>query len=471
MQKLISYAQNFEDIMLWRALRDVQDGCYVDVGAQSPDTDSVSRLFHEHGWRGVHVEPTPGYANLLRERRSDEVVLQVAVSDKPGILRFFDIAQSGLSTTDAAIAAEHRKAGFEVREIQVPAVTLDTVLDQIAGRDVHWLKIDVEGAELQVVQGWQHSAVRPWILVIESTRPLSPEQTHQEWEPAVLAKGYHFAWFDGLNRFYVSDAHPELMAAFQCGPNVFDDFALSAASMFCAEVNIAYRDMQSHMQGMIEERDALVAGQEAQIVLDREQLAARDEEMERLKLDHTLAINAMVQAQHRTLNEHSRMIEHATSQAAAELASVQELLAAEREESHRWWREAEQLRAHVQIMEASRSWQITRPLRAIRRRMSGGVLASSKRLMRPVAVGALRVVFGMPGVKAVLKPVLVRIPFIYNRLHAIASAEQLFDAARAQQPPIGGRERDHATVHLDRHAQQVLADLRAACSTSQEGAR
>ena len=153
MQKLISYAQNFEDIMLWRALRDVQDGCYVDVGAQSPDTDSVSRLFHEHGWRGVHVEPTPGYANLLRERRSDEVVLQVAVSDKPGILRFFDIAQSGLSTTDAAIAAGHREAGFEVREIQVPAVTLDTVLDQIADREVHWLKIDVEGAEEALLQG------------------------------------------------------------------------------------------------------------------------------------------------------------------------------------------------------------------------------------------------------------------------------------------------------------------------------
>ena len=124
MSKLISYAQNFEDVMLWRALSHVVNGCYVDVGAQSPDTDSVSRMFYEHGWRGVHVEPTPQYANLLRDRRPDEVVLQVAVSDQPGILQFFNIADTGLSTTDPAIAAEHREAGFNVSDVRVPALSL-----------------------------------------------------------------------------------------------------------------------------------------------------------------------------------------------------------------------------------------------------------------------------------------------------------------------------------------------------------
>lgn len=177
MEKLISYAQNFEDVMLWRALSHVQGGRYVDVGAQSPDVDSVSRLFHEHGWNGVHVEPTPAYAGQLRERRPDEVVLQVAVSDKPGILRFFDILETGLSTMDEAIAAEHREAGFQVGEIRVPAITLDAVLEQIPDADIHWLKIDVEGAEARVVDGWSTSTKRPWVVVIESTRPLSTEQT------------------------------------------------------------------------------------------------------------------------------------------------------------------------------------------------------------------------------------------------------------------------------------------------------
>lgn len=463
MEKLISYAQNFEDVMLWRALSHVQGGRYVDVGAQSPDVDSVSRLFHEHGWNGVHVEPTPAYAGQLRERRPDEVVLQVAVSDKPGILRFFDILETGLSTMDEAIAAEHREAGFQVGEIRVPAITLDAVLEQIPDADIHWLKIDVEGAEARVVDGWSTSTKRPWVVVIESTRPLSTEQTHLEWEPAVLAKGYAFAYFDGLNRFYVSQEHPELMDAFNCGPNVFDDFSLSSSSVFCAEMNLAYHALEVHMNDQIAQRDAQVEEAEAEAEAMRQEVLVRREDVERLQAEHATAINAMVQAQHRTLNEHQRMMEAATSMSRAEIESMKGELGKQRIEANRWWIEAEALRAQLREMEASRSWQITRPLRAVRRRMSGGVVMSAKRLMRPVATMALRVVFAIPGLREILKPILKRIPFVYNRLHTIAQHEQMFDAVRPPPQAIGGPEREVTGSMMDKRAEQVLADLRASC--------
>ena len=54
---IISYAQNFEDVMLWRALGQIEHGFYIDIGAQDPIIDSVSLAFYEHGWRGIHVEP------------------------------------------------------------------------------------------------------------------------------------------------------------------------------------------------------------------------------------------------------------------------------------------------------------------------------------------------------------------------------------------------------------------------------
>ena len=63
---LTSYAQNFEDVILWRALKDVDRGFYVDIGAQDPITDSVSLCFYEAGWRGVHVEPSPHFAARIR---------------------------------------------------------------------------------------------------------------------------------------------------------------------------------------------------------------------------------------------------------------------------------------------------------------------------------------------------------------------------------------------------------------------
>ena len=44
----LSYAQNMEDVMLHRALREVKQGFYVDVGANSPDLQSVTKAFPDY---------------------------------------------------------------------------------------------------------------------------------------------------------------------------------------------------------------------------------------------------------------------------------------------------------------------------------------------------------------------------------------------------------------------------------------
>ncbi len=69
----ISYAQNYEDVMLWRALKDVSNGFWIDIGAAHPREYSVTRAFSERGWCGVNVEPEPGYAAELRAERPRDV--------------------------------------------------------------------------------------------------------------------------------------------------------------------------------------------------------------------------------------------------------------------------------------------------------------------------------------------------------------------------------------------------------------
>ncbi|MEO8740567.1 MAG: FkbM family methyltransferase [Casimicrobiaceae bacterium] len=225
-----SYAQNFEDVMLWRALKHVDHGFYIDIGAQDPVIDSVSLGFYEQGWRGVHVEPVAAYAQALRERRPEEVVLQTAVGARHGTLTLYAIPGTGLSTARRDIALEHGGAGFTVGEVEVECLTLEQVLAPYAAQDIHWLKVDVEGLEGEVLAGWG-AAARPWIVVVESTLPRTQSESHHGWEGVLLERGYAFAWFDGLNRFYVSDRHPELMRAFQYGPTPFDEFELSATSV------------------------------------------------------------------------------------------------------------------------------------------------------------------------------------------------------------------------------------------------
>ncbi len=227
---MISYAQNFEDVMLWRALGHIENGFYIDIGAQDPIQDSVSRAFYERGWRGIHVEPTQHYAKLLKANRPDELVLQVAVGAKAGTMDFFEIPDTGISTGARTIAKQHQKRGFSSRTISVPCVTLASIFKSCVGKEIHWLKIDVEGMEKQVIQGWGSEKSRPWIIVIESTLPLSQIESFKAWEPLLLKKGYEFSYFDGLNRFYVSNKRSALLKAFSSGPNVYDGFQLAGTA-------------------------------------------------------------------------------------------------------------------------------------------------------------------------------------------------------------------------------------------------
>ena len=163
--RLVSYAQNFEDVMLWRALKDVSAGCYVDVGAQHPIVDSVSRFFYEQGWRGVHIEPVPEYAALLRQDRPDETVLEIALGASDAELTLNVIPDTGLSTAVQAHAQMHAsRQGLQSQPMRVPSATLTSALHFLGGREIHWLKIDVEGMEKEVLEGWDGQSLRPWII-------------------------------------------------------------------------------------------------------------------------------------------------------------------------------------------------------------------------------------------------------------------------------------------------------------------
>jgi FkbM family methyltransferase len=222
---ITSHAQNFEDVMLWRALREVSPGCYIDIGAADPTQDSVSFAFHQMGWRGVHVEPCADYARALRAQRPNDMVIEAVVSDTHGGVNFQEISQTGLSTGLASVADFMETQGFAGISKLKPSLTLDDVIAAASFSDIHWLKIDVEGMEEHVLKGWRSNDPLPWILVVESTLPRSTVETHSLWEHYVRAKGYKFAYFDGLSRFYVSPFHVELLPAFSVPPNTFDSFS------------------------------------------------------------------------------------------------------------------------------------------------------------------------------------------------------------------------------------------------------
>lgn len=213
-QPFVSYAQNREDVVLWRALRGVPEGRYVEVGANHPRHDSVTRAFYDRGWSGVTVEPVPAFVAAHRDERPRDTQVEAAITSAAGdTVTLHVVDGTGLSTLVDAISADHADSGFEVQEVVVRARTLDSVLDEVLSPDdeIHFMVVDVEGAERAVLESVDLRRWRPWVLVVEATAPTTPRsahlgvrRTHEEWEALVTAAGYEFCLFDGLSRFYVA---------------------------------------------------------------------------------------------------------------------------------------------------------------------------------------------------------------------------------------------------------------------------
>lgn len=244
----VTYAQNLEDVMLWRAFRNIENGFYVDVGASDPNIYSVTRAFYDRGWHGINIEPEHSSYDQLSSARSRDINIQVAAAETTGELTFFEIPETGLSTLDPSVAEMEGAAGWPVIEKKVATQTLNEIFEQYVTGPIHFLKIDVEGAEGSVLKGLNLMRWRPWIMVIEATIPMSTELNHESWEPLVLAADYRFAYFDGLNRFYVAEEHSGLAEFLKIPPNIFDDY-----------LNVDLRDARDKLKGVLAERDQFKA--------------------------------------------------------------------------------------------------------------------------------------------------------------------------------------------------------------------
>jgi FkbM family methyltransferase len=244
---MISFAQNQEDVVLFRLTQLVPKGTYIDVGAAHPILENVTYALYLEGWRGVNVEPMGREIELLRTERPEDENVQAAVGQSPGTIVLYEapLENRGATTFDKTTVERYKAAGQSFGEFESQVVTLDSILSQYSSGSVHIVKIDVEGLEKAVLLGANLHQHQPWVLVIEATKPNSQEDSSSEWESIVLEAGYTYTLFDGLNRFYVRNDLADVQKLLIKPANVFDnwkryqetqseEYALSLAEVLAA---------------------------------------------------------------------------------------------------------------------------------------------------------------------------------------------------------------------------------------------
>jgi FkbM family methyltransferase len=166
---MLTYAQNFEDVMLARLFGEQSSGFYIDIGAWHPTELSVTKHFYDLGWSGINVEPLRKQYELFIAKRPRDLNLCVAVTDHKGPLRFYECASNAsLSTIDDALAATLAKEGHEITSYTVDAVTPAEIFAHSKGKTIDFVKIDVEGCEERILRSVDWQSFRPRALVIEA---------------------------------------------------------------------------------------------------------------------------------------------------------------------------------------------------------------------------------------------------------------------------------------------------------------
>lgn len=270
---MISFAQNQEDVVLFRLTKLIAKGTYIDVGASHPVLENVTYALYLEGWRGVNIEPMPNEAALLRELRSEDENLEAAVGRAPGEIKLFEapLENRGATTFDVETVDRYRSTGQVFTEFMASVITLDSVLARYEPRAVHIVKIDVEGFEGDVLLGANLKQHQPWVLVIEATKPNSPIDASFEWEPLVLEAGYELVLFDGLNKFYVRQDLSEVKALLKFPANVFDKWQSSQS--------ISAVDYAVSLRATVDAREIEVSNAVDYAVSLRTALEARETEL------------------------------------------------------------------------------------------------------------------------------------------------------------------------------------------------
>jgi FkbM family methyltransferase len=443
----ITYAQNCEDVLLWRALGHIRNGFYIDVGANDPVLHSVTKAFYDAGWSGINIEPLPSFHQAFMEQRPRDLNLAVAAGAEESSITLFDVPSvNGWASTDQQVAQAHRAEGYELAELQVPLRTLSGICAEHVAGEIHFLKVDVEGFEGEVLRGMDWQRWRPWVLVIEATLPNSRVTNHETWESLVTTRGYRFAWFDGLNRYYVADEHAELLPALQLQPNVFDDFLPGALVQAWAHAEDAEQRATRAAQDSWDDRARLqVATAEAatlrgQIATQQQQLAAQKERMAALG-ERITAAEAEI--------ERGRVL-------AAELNAERAAAVASAEQASIWGHDLER---RLLDTYASTSWRITRPLRASVagvRRVRRLVVDGSRGLLRR----GVSWLTSREALRRLILPQLAKVPGLD------ASVTRLVARAKQTPPPAVAEARQQAVApelrDLSAATRRALAALQPA---------
>ena len=190
------YSQMQQDQwILKKVFPDISQGYFIDVGANSAEVFSNSKALEQNGWKGVCVEPFP-----VDWENRDCILVEEAVFSEVG--KTLTFRQAGGRGGFEQTLGKYKEFVKKSDPVQLRTTTLTKILkDAKAPNYVHYISLDIEGAELEALKGFSFESYEVGAWTIEHN---GEEPKRSQIRELLEQNGYQRACLVGAEDWYLS---------------------------------------------------------------------------------------------------------------------------------------------------------------------------------------------------------------------------------------------------------------------------
>ena len=203
-----SYSQTGEDLIVNRILNrlKISNPYYLDLGGYHPHIMSNTYHFYEKGSNGLIVEANPNLIPAFKKYRPKDKVENIGVCgiDGDGMsLKFYEFENQTVSTFSEVEKNKLLYKGEKLlTEHLITMYTLNQIINQFCKKKPHFVSIDLEGIDLEVLQSYNFDTYMPLVFCIETAQ--MPEDTkNQKIIDLMNSKGYLLLADTYINSIFV----------------------------------------------------------------------------------------------------------------------------------------------------------------------------------------------------------------------------------------------------------------------------
>jgi FkbM family methyltransferase len=181
----------------------IDSGIMVEVGSAGPEFLSQSKPFRDIGWRCICIDPNPEFVKMHRDVGNEIYEYACSYEDRDSVnfemvtqpingITYESFSSIEVSERLALTGYSNGKKDLSINTIKVNVRKLDTILKEAKVSKVDYVIVDVEGWELNVMEGFTSSKYQPKVIVLENAFA----DTYQEFNTYMTNLGYEFDSFD-----------------------------------------------------------------------------------------------------------------------------------------------------------------------------------------------------------------------------------------------------------------------------------